>query len=262
MKNYSYNHPYHLVTYSPWPLLMSLSIFITMTGSLIMFNYKNFIIFFIGLISILLCKFQWWRDIIRESTFQGMHTKIIITLMKTGMLMFIISEVFFFISLFWSYFHSALSPNIEIGTMWPPQNISSINPFTIPTLNTIILLTSGFTITWSHHLLLINKKKSMYPLLITIMLGLFFSYIQFFEYSKMSFCMSDSIYGSLFYMMTGFHGLHVIIGSLFLLVTLMRMMMNHLTMTHHFNFEASSWYWHFVDVVWIFVFSLVYWWNY
>nr|UZT67594.1 cytochrome c oxidase subunit 3 [Saphonecrus sp. ZJUH 20220015] len=263
MKNFFYNHPYHLVTLSPWPILTSLSIFITLISTIMMFNYKNFILLNLGMTTVLLCSYQWWRDITRESTFQGLHTKNIYTLLKSGMFLFIISELLFFISFFWTYFHSSLSPNIEIGSIWPPKNISQFDPYEIPLLNTIILLSSGVTITYSHYSILMNKKfKSLIMLMITIILGLMFTSIQFYEYLMAPFCLSDSIYGSLFFMTTGFHGLHVIIGSLFLLTMFFRMLNNQTSKFHHYGFEAASWYWHFVDVIWIIVYSMIYWWNY
>nr|UZT67555.1 cytochrome c oxidase subunit 3 [Paramblynotus sp. ZJUH 20220012] len=258
-----YNHPYHLVTFSPWPLLTSMNMMFLLLSIIMMFNYKNYFFLYINFINILLCSYQWWRDIIRESTFQGLHSLMILNSLKIGMILFIISELLFFISFFWSYFHSALSPNIEIGSIWPPKNIIQFNPYMIPSLNTIILLSSGCTITWCHYSILNNKKlQSMLSLFTTIFLGLIFTMIQFFEYNESMFCMNDSIYGSLFFMTTGFHGLHVIIGSIFLSIILIRIINKHISMIHHFGFEASSWYWHFVDVIWIIVFSMIYWWNY
>nr|UZT67495.1 cytochrome c oxidase subunit 3 [Ganaspini sp. ZJUH 20220007] len=258
-----YNHPYHMVTISPWPVLTSLSIFISMIGSIMMLNYKIYTLMLIGLMSIILCSYQWWRDIIRESTFQGMHTLILIKGIKLSMILFILSELMFFISFFWTFFHSALSPNIEIGSLWPPLNIKQFNPYQIPMINTIILLSSGITITWTHYSILNkNKFNSLISLLFTIMLGMIFTLIQMIEYNEASFSMNDSIYGSIFFMTTGFHGLHVIIGTIFLIITLMRLFNNHMTSFHHLGFELSAWYWHFVDIIWIIVFTLIYWWNY
>nr|QKW88333.1 cytochrome c oxidase subunit III [Trichagalma acutissimae] len=263
MKMYFYNHPYHIVTISPWPLLTSLSMFIMMVGSIKMFNYTSLFLMTLGFYNIILCSIQWWRDIIRESTFQGLHNMKIYKMLSLGMVLFILSELLFFISLFWAYFHSALSPNIEIGNIWPPQNIIQFNPYEIPFLNTVILMSSGVSITWSHHCLLYSEKmKSMMGLFITIMLGLLFSLIQMYEYNQSSFCINDSIYGSMFFMTTGFHGFHVIIGSIFLLVMFLRMMYSHFSSHHHFGFEAAAWYWHFVDTIWIIVFTMIYWWNY
>nr|AZL93268.1 cytochrome c oxidase subunit 3 [Gastraspis sp. ZJUH_2016016] len=258
-----YNHPYHLVTMSPWPLLTSFSVMIMMTGTIMMFNYKKSYLMMIGLLVILLCSYQWWRDITRESTFQGMHTIMVMNSIKLSMILFILSELLFFVSFFWTFFHSALSPNIEIGSTWPPLNIKQFNPYQIPMLNTIILLSSGITITWSHYSILNkNSYHSSLSLLLTIMLGLIFTMIQMFEYSEASFSINDSIYGSIFFMTTGFHGLHVIIGTIFLIIIFLRMLNNHLSSHHHLGFEMASWYWHFVDIIWIIVFTLIYWWNY
>nr|UZT67508.1 cytochrome c oxidase subunit 3 [Trybliographa sp. ZJUH 20220008] len=258
-----FNHPYHLVTLSPWPLLTSLSTMIMMSGSIMMFNYGQMLIMMMGLTSIILCSYQWWRDMIRESTFQGSHTKLVTKGLKLSMILFILSELLFFISFFWTYLHSALSPNIEIGAMWPPLNINQFNPYQIPFLNTILLLSSGFTITLSHHSIL-NKNKSLSTksLLMTIFLGMTFSLIQMYEYLESSFTISDSIYGSIFFMTTGFHGLHVIIGTIFLIISYTRLTNNHLTPSHHFGFEAATWYWHFVDIIWIIVYTLIYWWPF
>lgn len=263
MKIYFYNHFYHIVTRRPWPLLISLRIFITIIGRIKIFNYINYSLIILGFYIIILISFQWWRDIIRERTFQGLHTIKINKLLSLGIFLFIFSELFFFISFFWSYFHSALSPNIELGRLWPPKNIYQFNPYDIPLFNTIILLSSGVTITWSHHCLLNkNKSKRLIRILITIMLGIIFSLIQLYEYIQSSFCLNDSIYSSLFFIITGFHGFHVIIGRIFLLIILIRIYYNHISSYHHFGFEAASWYWHFVDIIWIIVFSIIYWWNY
>lgn len=258
-----YNHPFHLVTPRPWPLLSSFRLINTLVGRIYLFNFKSYSIIIFRLTRILLCITLWWRDTIRERTFQGLHNKYIIPLLTIGIIIFIISELLFFISFFWAYFHSALSPDIQLGILWPPKNINKINPYKIPLLNTIILLYSGITITTSHYLILKNlKTKRIIYLLITILLGIFFSLIQIIEYKEIDFSINDSIYGSLFYLTTGFHGLHVIIGTIFLITSIIRIYFNHISKTHHFNFEAASWYWHFVDVIWIFVYTTIYWWNY
>nr|UVU30520.1 cytochrome c oxidase subunit 3 [Odontocolon albotibiale] len=259
----SHHHPYHLVTLSPWPLLTSISLMILLTGAIKWFHEFYMNLFTVGLMITLMCLMQWWRDITRESTFQGYHTKFVSKLMKMGMLLFIISEIFFFLSFFWAFFHMSLSPSIEIGCNWPPYLIKSFNPMNIPLLNTVILLTSGISITWCHYMIIINNfKESFKSLMITIMLGVYFSMLQFMEYKEAPFSISDSSYGSTFFMITGFHGLHVIIGSMFILITLLRMNKYHFSNNHHFGFEASAWYWHFVDVVWMFVYISIYWWSY
>nr|QSF20056.1 cytochrome c oxidase subunit III [Moricella rufonota] len=256
------NHTFHLVDYSPWPLLSALGTLILVSGSVKWFHFNNNILFIWGLMIILMIMFQWWRDIIRESTFQGLHTISVTNGMKWGMILFITSEIFFFLSFFWAFFHSSLSPSIEIGSNWPPKGIIPFNPFHIPLLNTIILVSSGSTITWAHHSLMnSNKKETSISLGLTILLGLMFSFLQAFEYLEAPFTMADSIYGSTFFMATGFHGIHVLIGSTFLMVNFFRLILNHFSINHHFGFEASAWYWHFVDVVWLFLYISIYWWG-
>nr|WCS40528.1 cytochrome c oxidase subunit III [Gilpinia sp.] len=260
-KNY-YNHPFHLVNCSPWPLLGSLSTMIMLIGSIKWFNMKSSDLMTLGMMINLMIMIQWWRDIIRESTFQGFHTSIVLNGMKLGMMLFIISEIFFFLSFFWAFFHSSLSPSIEIGSIWPPKNIITFNPYHIPLLNTIILVSSGATVTWTHHSLMNNSKnESLKSLMLTIMLGIIFSMFQWFEYNEAPFTMTDSIYGSTFYISTGFHGIHVLIGTTFLLINFLRIYFNHYSKFHHFGFEAAAWYWHFVDVVWLFLYISIYWWS-
>nr|WPS67082.1 cytochrome c oxidase subunit 3 [Hyssopus sp. 1 HHL-2023a] len=254
--------PFHLVTVSPWPILMSFSIMTMLVGVMNWFNNYSIILMFYGLLISMLCMFQWWRDVVRESFNQGFHTKLVVKGLKLGMLLFIISEIFFFISIFWCYFHMFLSPSIEIGGLWPPKNIVSFNPYQIPLLNTIILLSSGVSITWCHYSLICsNKIDSIYSMMVTILLGLIFSLIQYMEYLEASFTISDSVYGSIFFMSTGFHGFHVLVGTMFLIVNLFRIMKNNYSSVHHFGFEAAAWYWHFVDVVWLFLYLLVYFWS-
>lgn len=206
--------------------------------------------------------FTWWRDITRERTFQGYHTNQVTSGLKWGIILFITSEIFFFISFFWGFFHSSLSPTIELGLTWPPTRIQIFDPFKIPLLNTIILITSGISVTWAHHRL-INKNYSQtfYRLLLTVLLGIYFTLLQLIEYLEASFNISDSIYGSSFFIATGFHGIHVLIGTFFLLVCLIRHFIAHFSSHHHFGFEAAAWYWHFVDVVWLFLYISIYWWG-
>nr|YP_010035827.1 cytochrome c oxidase subunit III [Brontispa longissima]QQQ89066.1 cytochrome c oxidase subunit III [Brontispa longissima]URQ17581.1 cytochrome c oxidase subunit 3 [Brontispa longissima] len=256
------NHPFHLVDYSPWPVLGSIAAMITFMGMIKWFHFFNPNLLFIGTLSVLLIMFQWWRDITRESTFQGNHTLKVTLGMRWGMILFIISEIFFFISFFWGFFHNSLSPNIEIGMNWPPYSITTFNPLEIPLLNTLILLSSGLTVTWAHHSLMEgNFSQTKNSLLLTVLLGIYFSMLQGLEYYEAPFTMSDSSYGSSFFMATGFHGLHVIIGTTFLLVCLIRHTKNHFSIKHHYGFEAAAWYWHFVDVVWLFLYISIYWWG-
>lgn len=254
-------HPFHIVTPRPWPLLISLRIINNLITTISWFHKINYSTL-ITIPCTLLCIYAWWQDVIRESTFLGFHTKPVYSNIRVGIILFIISEIFFFLSFFWAYFHSSLSPATEIGQLWPPLGIIPFNPFNIPLLNTIILISSGLTITWSHHRILnttiTERKKALF---FTIILGVYFSVIQLIEYKESTFTISDSIYGSTFFLTTGFHGLHVLIGSTFLFVCLCRIQLLHFSSTHHFRFEAAAWYWHFVDVVWLFLYISIYWWG-
>nr|YP_010865934.1 cytochrome c oxidase subunit III [Furcatopanorpa longihypovalva]WGT92141.1 cytochrome c oxidase subunit 3 [Furcatopanorpa longihypovalva]WGT92154.1 cytochrome c oxidase subunit 3 [Furcatopanorpa longihypovalva]WGT92167.1 cytochrome c oxidase subunit 3 [Furcatopanorpa longihypovalva] len=256
------NHPFHLVDYSPWPLTGALGAMVTVSGLVKWFHQFNPNLLILGIIITTLTMYQWWRDISREGTFQGLHTLVVTLGLRWGMILFIVSEVFFFISFFWAFFHSSLSPAIELGAIWPPIGIYAFNPFQIPLLNTAILLASGVTVTWAHHgLMEKNHSQGFQGLLMTVILGIYFSILQGYEYIEASFTISDSVYGSTFFMATGFHGLHVIIGTTFLLVCLIRHSLYHFSSNHHFGFEAAAWYWHFVDVVWLFLYISIYWWG-
>jgi cytochrome c oxidase subunit 3 len=256
--------PFHLVDPSPWPLLASLSAFnLTVGGVLYMHGYKlGGSILSIGFIALTLNAFLWWRDVVRESTFRGKHTKPVQNGLKNGMLLFIVSEVMFFFAFFWAFFATSLSPALSIGCIWPPTGIDVLNPWEIPLLNTAILLLSGATCTLAHCTILSgNRVKSLLSLSLTIFLGFLFSLLQLVEYYEANFSISDGIYGSVFFMTTGFHGFHVLIGSIFLAVCLIRLLKNHFTREHHVGFELAAWYWHFVDVVWLGLFVSLYWWG-
>lgn len=256
------NHPFHLVDYRPWPILGSINAIIIFTGLIKWFHFNNSLLLLTRIIIIFIIIFQWWRDIVRERTFQGNHTIKVTLGIRWGIILFIISEVFFFISFFWGFFHRSLSPRIELGLNWPPQGIILFNPLEIPLLNTLILLTSGLTITWAHHRLIENNfNKTIQRLILTVILGIYFSILQGYEYYEAPFTISDSVYGSSFFIATGFHGLHVIIGTTFLAVCLFRLSNIHYSKIHHFGFEAAAWYWHFVDVVWLFLYISIYWWG-
>ena len=169
---------------------------------------------------------------------------------------------FFFVRFFWAFFHRRLAPTIEVGSLWPPFGISVFNPFQVPLLNTIILISSGVRVTWAHHSLIVgNFTQTYHGLLITVVLGIYFTILQGLEYYEARFTFADSVYGSTFFIATGFHGLHVIVGTLFLIVTLFRHIKNEFRASHHFGFEAAAWYWHFVDVVWLFLYMVIYWWG-
>lgn len=257
-------HPYHLVNPSPWPIFISLAALTTTFGSVMYFHGHlgggSMLAF--GVVSITYAFGVWWRDVIREASFEGKHTSAVQQGLRYGVLLFILSEVLFFFAFFWAFFHSSLSPAIEIGGIWPPRGITVINPWEVPFVNTIILLTSGASITWSHHALLYgNRTQALIGLGVSIALACVFTAFQAMEYIEAPFTLSDSVYGSIFYMTTGFHGLHVIIGTIFLMVSYVRIYVYHLHKSHHFGFEAAAWYWHFVDVVWLLLFVAIYWWG-
>nr|YP_010719163.1 cytochrome c oxidase subunit III [Sirex nitobei]WDR47213.1 cytochrome c oxidase subunit III [Sirex nitobei] len=253
-----YTHKFHLVSVSPWPFLISWNLLLFMMNFIKMIHHKSMIWLIFCTILILFILFQWWRDTSREHTI-GEHSISTYINLKMGFLLFILSEIFFFLSFFWTYFHSSLNPFPEIGSNWPPMNIISLNPSFIPFLNTTILLSSSITVTIAHHMMLNKKfKLSMIWLFITITLGAIFTFFQLFEYFYASFSFSDSVYGSIFFMATGFHGLHVIIGTLFLLIAMIRMYLFHYSPYNMLSFEFSIWYWHFVDTIWLFLFMLMY----
>nr|YP_010384304.1 cytochrome c oxidase subunit III [Odontodactylus havanensis]UGW52158.1 cytochrome c oxidase subunit III [Odontodactylus havanensis] len=256
------HHPYHLVDMSPWPLTGSISAMMLTTGLVKWFHKFQFDLFALGLLAVLLTMVQWWRDITREGTYQGLHTNVVTLGLRWGMILFITSEVLFFFSFFWAFFHSSLAPAVEIGMSWPPAGIMVFNPFQIPLLNTAILLSSGATVTWAHHAIMEGSHtQALQGLGLTIVLGFYFTALQALEYIEASFTIADSVYGSTFFVATGFHGLHVIIGSSFLAVCFYRLYLCHFSSNHHFGFEAAAWYWHFVDVVWLFLYISIYWWG-
>jgi len=264
MSNLIQRHPFHLVDSSPWPFASGIAALTTTMGFVMyMHCYQGGgYIALLGFIFLVLVAFTWWRDIVRESTFQGHHTKAVQAGLRWGMLLFIVSEAMFFLAFFWAFFASSLSPTQEIGGIWPPAGIDVLNPWEVPLLNTVVLLLSGATCTWAHNAIVIGDRNSaLTSLSLTIFLGAFFTCLQGIEYYEANFTMSDGIYGSIFFLATGFHGFHVLLGSTFLAVCLLRLYNYHFTRQHHFGFEAAAWYWHFVDVVWLFLFVSIYWWG-
>lgn len=257
-------HSYHLVDPSPWPLLASFGAFM-LTSGLVLYMHKfigGWQLLTTGFTLILYIMYTWWRDVIREATFEDQHTITVQKGLRLGMVLFIVSEIMFFFAFFWAFFHSSIAPVHSIGGVWPPKAISTINTFTIPLTNTFLLLTSGATVTWAHHALLVRAKKhTLIALIFTILLATLFTCLQGLEYVNAPFNISDGVYGSCFYMATGFHGFHVFVGTVALVVSFIRIILNHFTNKHHFGFESAIWYWHFVDVVWLFLFINVYWWS-
>jgi len=257
-------HPFHLVSPSPWPLNTCISLLsLTSTGVLTMHAFlKADYFLFLALISLILCMTFWFRDIISEATYIGNHTLAVQKGINMGVVLFIVSEGLFFLGIFWAYFHSSLSPTIELGAHWPPMGIDAINPFELPALNTVLLLSSGVTVTYAHHSLIQgNRSGALYGTALTIGLALIFTALQGVEYTVSSFTISDGTFGSCFYFGTGFHGIHVMIGTAFIGVGLWRILAYHITDNHHLGFEASILYWHFVDVVWLFLYISVYYWG-
>jgi cytochrome c oxidase subunit 3 len=263
-KYFRTTHAYHLVDPSPWPLVASLGAFMFTVG-LVLYMHKfigGWNLLITGFSIILYVMFTWWRDIIREATFEDTHTITVQKGLRLGMILFIVSEVMFFFAFFWAFFHSSVAPVHNLGGVWPPKAISTINTYTVPLTNTFFLLTSGATITWGHHALIARAKRhTLVAFMFTLILAIMFTALQGFEYVNAPFNISDGVYGSCFYMATGFHGFHVFIGTVALLVSFIRSIVNHYTDKHHFGFESSIWYWHFVDVVWLFLFINIYWWS-
>lgn len=247
--------PFHMVTSSPWPLLVSFTLFVLTAGTVIYFNgYANplggsgLILVILGFITTTAVMALWFRDVVAEGTFLGDHTFVVQKGITMGVALFILSEVFFFVSVFWSFFHSSLAPSVEIGSQWPPMGIATINPFELPLLNTILLLSSGATVTYAHHSLIQgNRRGAILGTIMTILLAVLFTLCQGIEYSNAGFTIADGVYGSTFFFSTGFHGVHVLIGTAFIAVAFFRMLSYHLTDHHHLGFEASILYWHFVD---------------
>ena len=261
-RNLFQNFPYHLVTVSPWPILVSFSLLSLMIGAVLsMHGFGDFTLI-LGFASTVLGSLLWFRDIILEATYLGCHTTQVQKGLTIGVILFIVSEIFVFLSVFWAFFHSSLSPSIEIGGVWPPQGIEALSAFGIPLLNTFLLLSSGSTVTYGHHALIKgDRKKAIIGGVLTLILAIVFTALQYVEYFNASFTITDSVFGTTFYASTGLHGFHVIIGTIFIAVGFFRIINYHLTNSHHIGYEASILYWHMVDVVWLFLFIAVYYWG-
>ena len=256
-------HGFHMLPPSPWPLVGSISALTLVCGIVLYMHGYAFggLTSIVGLCSLLITMVGWWGDIIRESLFLGFHTTKVQFGLRMGMVLFIVSEGMLFFSLFWGFLHSSLNPSIEIIS-WPPSGIITASPWGLPLVNTGLLVTSGATATWSHYLLLCGSLRyTLSSLCGTIALGSVFLAVQMFEYVESPFSISDGIFGSVFFLTTGFHGFHVFIGTIFLIVCGIRIYKQELARDHHVGFECALWYWHFVDVVWLFLFMLVYWWG-
>ncbi|HEX5325304.1 MAG TPA: cytochrome c oxidase subunit 3 [Acetobacteraceae bacterium] len=258
--------PYHLVDPSPWPIIGAVGGFLIVLGIILAAHYGDYYVLTAGAVVVFIVMYFWWRDVVHESRTPGVHTPIVRIGLRYGMLFFITSEVMFFVAFFWSYFNFALFPSNVSGLanpVWPPPNIHTPDPFHLAILMTMILLLSGTTITWAHHSLIENDRKGLLTGLgITILLGASFTAIQLWEYTHSPFVfVGGGVYPSVFFLATGFHGFHVIVGTCFLIVCWFRAKAGQFTPQRHFGFEAAAWYWHFVDVVWLFLFTCVYWWG-
>ncbi|MCP5362228.1 MAG: cytochrome c oxidase subunit 3 [Hyphomicrobiales bacterium] len=262
-------HDFHIVNPSPWPIVAAFSTLTAMFGAVLFFHEKanGQIVLIAAAAMLLLTAGLWWRDVIREGRFDHAHTGVVRRGLRAGMALFILSEVMFFAAFFWSFFKAWLAPVAQLDGywpvaegVWPPEGIEPFDPWHIPFLNTLILLLSGTTVTWAHHALLEgNQKDLVRGLGITVLLGILFTSLQAYEYSHATFSFTQGIYPSNFYMATGFHGFHVIVGTVFLAVCFFRAKAGQFSEKHHLGFEFAAWYWHFVDVVWIFLFFWVYW---
>ena len=257
--------PYHLVDPSPWPIVGALGGSLTLFGIVVASHFGNYLVLIAGAVLVLVTMFFWWRDVVKESRTAGMHSPIVQLGLRYGMLLFISSEVMFFVGFFWAYFNFLLFPETQGNgqTVWPPTNVLTFDPFHLPLLNTMILLLSGTTVTWAHHALLEgNRRDLLRGLGLTVILGVLFTTCQAIEYSNAPFKFyGGGVYSSVFFLATGFHGFHVIVGTIFLTVCWFRAKANHFTPARHFGFEAAAWYWHFVDVVWLFLFACIYWYG-
>jgi len=267
-------HKFHLVNPSPWPIFASFSLLILLVGAVLYLHKSNSGHFLLplGLALVLFSMFSWWKDVIKEGREDQAHSEVVRKGLSIGMLLFILSEVMFFVAFFWSFFNSSIDPSGFVSEdnpfaftnkIWPPEGIKTIDPWNIPFLNTLILLLSGTTVTWAHYSLIHkNRQELVQALTITVLLGAIFTCLQVFEYFHAEFKWRDGIYSSNFYMATGFHGFHVLVGTIFLFVCLLRARLGHFDGKNgHLGFEFAAWYWHFVDAVWIFLFVFIYVWG-
>ncbi len=267
------NHDYHMVEPSPWPFVGSAAVLVMAIGAVLWMHDSPPFIFLIGLVGVLYTMYAWWSDVVKEANDGHSHTPVVQMHHRYGMILFIASEVMFFVAWFWAYFDGFFRlDDVEqyarvaaTGGHWPPLGVELFDPFHLPLFNTLILLTSGTTVTWAHHALLEGDRKGLrWGLALTVALGVLFSIVQYIEYTHAGFAFGgegSTMYGATFFMATGFHGFHVLIGTIFLLVCLVRAERGDFTTERHLGFEFAAWYWHFVDVVWLFLFASIYVWG-
>lgn len=261
MRNYT-THPYHLVDVSPWPILKSKNL---LSGALALVSWltlgqNELIIYIIILANIIFISYQWLKDVVREGL-AGFHTQPVKEGLKLGFIIFLITEVLLFASFFWAFFHSSLNPSVELA-VWPPQGINAIDCWSLPLLNSILLLSAGFIITWAHHAFLKGEKgPTLVGKLISIFLIFIFIGIQYVEYSNSEFTISDSVFGSVFFALTGLHGLHVMAAIILLTISTIRIYTDQFTSEHCLGLDVSILYFHFTDIVWLGLYLVVYYWG-
>ncbi|PYE84998.1 cytochrome c oxidase subunit 3 [Pseudoroseicyclus aestuarii] len=260
------NHDYHILHPSVWPFLAAVGAFFMLFGATLWMHDHGPWMFLIGLAAVLYTMYAWFADMVFESR-EGDHTPVVRIGLRYGFILFIMSEVMFFAAWFWAFFKNALYPMgpmspIQDG-VWPPEGVIPFDPWHLPLINTLILLCSGAACTWAHHALAEedNREDTKWGLILAVGLGVLFTAFQIREYAEAAFSFSGNVYGAIFFMATGFHGVHVVIGTIFLLVCLLRIRAGQMSREQHVGFEAAAWYWHFVDVVWLFLFASIYIWG-
>ena len=240
-------HPHHLTGNSPWPILTANSVLALLVGAVLYFNgiAHGGTLLTLGFVTTTTVFILWFRDVTIEGTHLGLHTKVVQHGLSMGVGLFIVTEAFFFLSIFWAYMWSSMSPTVELGTQWPPAGVTPLSPMTVPLLNTMLLVSSGATVTYAHHALFHKARgAALVGTILTVVLAILFTALQGFEYAQAGFSMPDGAFGTCFYFSTGFHGFHVLVGTIFIAVGLFRLALYHLTSAHHMGFEASILYWH------------------
>jgi len=259
-------HDYYLVDPSPWPIVGSIAAFCLTLGAALWMHGRapGGTLMLLGFVGVIFTMFVWWRDVLREAI-RGDYSDVVAKMLRIGMVLFIASEVLFFVAWFWAFFWGALVPPETVAATWPPEGVEPVPAWSIPFLNTMILLLSGTTVTWAHHALREGDQQTCFKALaLTCALGIIFTSFQVYEYIHAiheGLTLTTGVFGSTFYMATGFHGFHVLVGTIFLLVCTKRAYDMTFKADRHVGFEAAAWYWHFVDVVWLFLFVCVYVWG-
>lgn len=257
-------HPFHITAASPWPLLVASAVFAILSSAALWFNGINYagILLLLNMASVISGASLWFKDVITEGTHLGLHTRIVQQCLSLGVSLFIVTEAILFLSVFWAYFHSSLSPTVELGTQWCPAGVVPLSPLTVPLLNTLLLVSSGATVTYGHHaIFLADRRGALIGVVWTVILATIFTALQYLEYDVAGFTISDSAFGSAFFISTGLHGLHVLVGTIIITVAIIRLAAYHFTKSHHLGLESSILYWHFVDFVWALLYLSVYWWG-